>query len=165
MKNTLLALSLLAVASASAQPIVQTQADTAEVLDVQLYQQPGRESCQQVQVQGPPVYHQDRSNTGAVLGGIAGALLGNSVGGGDGRALATALGAGTGAIVGDRLGNRANVPQVYERRCTVQPGPTTYIYKALIRRTGLIISGATSRPLQVGQLMRASTTITTMLEE
>ena len=40
---------------------------------------------------------------GAVLGGIAGGILGNQVGGGNGQVVATAVGAVTGALVGDRL--------------------------------------------------------------
>ncbi|GAC1416410.1 MAG: hypothetical protein NVSMB6_18780 [Burkholderiaceae bacterium] len=38
----------------------------------------------------------------AVIGGLAGGLLGNTVGGGNGRNAATAVGAVTGALVGDR---------------------------------------------------------------
>jgi len=47
----------------------------------------------------------ERSYGGAIIGGVAGALLGNQVGRGDGRYVATAVGAVTGAMVGDRLGN------------------------------------------------------------
>lgn len=166
MKKPILALAALAAATAFSQPAVQTQADTAEVLEVRTFQQPGQQVCQQVQVQGAPVHPpQERSNTGAIIGGLAGALLGNTVGGGTGRIAATAIGAGTGAIVGDRLDNQQSVPQVYERRCTTTPGPTTYTYKALIRRTGTIIDGASSKPVYVGQLLRARTTSTTVLEE
>lgn len=42
---------------------------------------------------------------GAVVGGVAGALLGNQVGKGHGREAATALGAVVGAFTGDRLAN------------------------------------------------------------
>ncbi len=42
---------------------------------------------------------------GAVIGGVAGALLGNQVGGGHGREAATAVGAVVGAFTGDRLAN------------------------------------------------------------
>lgn len=42
---------------------------------------------------------------GAVLGGVAGALLGNQVGGGHGKEAATALGAVVGAFTGDHLAN------------------------------------------------------------
>ena len=42
---------------------------------------------------------------GAVVGGLAGALLGNQVGGGHGREAATAVGAVVGALAGDRFAN------------------------------------------------------------
>lgn len=42
---------------------------------------------------------------GAVVGGVAGALLGNQVGRGHGREAATAVGAVVGAFTGDRLAN------------------------------------------------------------
>ena len=50
-------------------------------------------------------------NSGSVIGGIAGALLGNQVGGGNGRVAMTALGAVTGALTGDRLAQRNTQPQ------------------------------------------------------
>ncbi len=43
---------------------------------------------------------------GAVLGGVAGALIGNQVGRGHGREAATALGAVVGAFTGDNLASR-----------------------------------------------------------
>lgn len=43
---------------------------------------------------------------GAVIGGVAGALLGNQVGKGHGREAATALGAVVGALAGDNYSNR-----------------------------------------------------------
>jgi len=49
-------------------------------------------------------------NSGSVIGGIAGALLGSRVGDGNGRLAATALGAVTGAITGDRLAQRDSQP-------------------------------------------------------
>jgi uncharacterized protein YcfJ len=48
----------------------------------------------------------DRNYGGAVIGGIAGALLGNQVGGGHGKEAATAAGAVIGALTGDNLDNR-----------------------------------------------------------
>lgn len=47
-----------------------------------------------------------RDYGGAVLGGVAGALLGNQVGKGHGREAATALGAVVGAFAGDNMANR-----------------------------------------------------------
>jgi uncharacterized protein YcfJ len=49
---------------------------------------------------------------GAVVGGVAGALLGNQVGGGHGKEAATAVGAVVGALTGDRIANGDR----YERR-------------------------------------------------
>lgn len=43
---------------------------------------------------------------GAVVGGVAGALLGNQVGKGHGREAATAVGAVVGAFTGDRIANQ-----------------------------------------------------------
>jgi len=48
----------------------------------------------------------EREYGGAVLGGVAGALLGNQVGKGHGREAATAVGAVVGAFAGDRVANR-----------------------------------------------------------
>jgi uncharacterized protein YcfJ len=49
---------------------------------------------------------------GAVVGGVAGALLGHQVGGGHGKEAATAVGAVVGAFTGDRLAN-GDRPQQY----------------------------------------------------
>lgn len=50
----------------------------------------------------------ERDYGGAIIGGIAGALLGNQVGKGHGREAATAAGAVVGALAGDNLANRNN---------------------------------------------------------
>jgi len=47
-----------------------------------------------------------RSNAGAIIGGVAGGLIGSRFGGGNGRIATTALGAGLGAVIGDRHDNR-----------------------------------------------------------
>ena len=54
----------------------------------------------------------ERDYGGAVLGGVAGALVGNQVGRGHGREAATALGAVVGAFTGDRFSN-GNRPEQY----------------------------------------------------
>jgi uncharacterized protein YcfJ len=75
---------------------------------------------------------------GAVVGGIAGALLGNQVGKGHGREAATAAGAVVGALAGDRYanGNRQEQYEVVPREVTncrtineVQPRLTGYRVK------------------------------------
>ncbi|GAC1600787.1 MAG: hypothetical protein NVS3B2_03220 [Ramlibacter sp.] len=53
-------------------------------------------------------YGGERQYGGAVLGGVAGALLGNQVGRGHGREAATALGAVVGAFAGDQYANQGN---------------------------------------------------------
>lgn len=65
----------------------------------------------QVAVQNPNVNqnaNNARSPGGAIIGGLAGAIIGNQVGGGNGRTAATAAGAIVGAIAGDRIGNDSN---------------------------------------------------------
>lgn len=52
-----------------------------------------------------PVKPVERNVAGMLLGGAAGALLGNQVGGGTGRTLATLAGAAGGAYAGDRMAN------------------------------------------------------------
>ena len=56
----------------------------------------------------------ERNYGGAVLGGLAGALLGNQVGGGHGREAATAVGAVVGALTGDNLASRGRWGQSAE---------------------------------------------------
>ena len=46
------------------------------------------------------------SNGGAIIGTIAGGLIGSRFGGGSGRLVTTAVGAGLGAVIGDRHDNR-----------------------------------------------------------
>ena len=56
---------------------------------------------------------------GAILGGVAGAILGNQIGGGSGRAAATVLGGAAGAAVGSQVGRTTNVAEAMYR-ITVQ---------------------------------------------
>lgn len=74
----------------------------------------------------------DRDAGGAVIGGLAGAIIGNQVGKGNGRTAATALGAVVGAITGDRLDNRDNNARYEEtpreiKRCRTVDGWQTRI--------------------------------------
>ena len=61
-----------------------------------------------------------REYGGAILGGVAGAVLGHQVGGGHGRDAATAIGAVLGAFTGDRLANRGrwDEPELAAREVT-----------------------------------------------
>lgn len=52
-----------------------------------------------------PVKPVERSSVGMLLGGAAGALLGNQIGGGNGKTIATLAGAAGGAYAGDRMAN------------------------------------------------------------
>ncbi len=63
-------------------------------------------------------------NSGSVIGGLAGALLGSQVGGGNGRIAASALGAVTGALTGDRMVQRSNVSQ---QNCRIVERPRRQI--------------------------------------
>ena len=57
---------------------------------------------------------QDRQYGGAIVGGLAGGVLGHQVGGGRGKDVATALGVVLGAMTGDQLANRDQRGQPYE---------------------------------------------------
>jgi uncharacterized protein YcfJ len=70
----------------------------------------------------------ERSATGAVLGGLGGALVGSRFGDGNGRVAATIAGAIGGSMIGDRYANddrRYEAPPVQRCRTVVEPGRTT----------------------------------------
>ncbi|MDB5900514.1 MAG: 17 kDa surface antigen [Ramlibacter sp.] len=113
-------LGLLAAAAAGAQ--AQAFVDNARVRSVdpqyENVQVPRNEcSTQQVIEQRPG---SASPNVGGILiGGVAGALLGNQVGKGHGREAATAAGAVAGAVVGDRMaGGYQAPPQQFARDVT-----------------------------------------------
>ncbi len=64
-----------------------------------------RQECRTEYVRESYYEPRERSNTGAIIGGISGGLIGSRFGGGSGRIATAALGAGLGAIVGDRYQN------------------------------------------------------------
>ncbi|WP_227753926.1 MULTISPECIES: glycine zipper 2TM domain-containing protein [Ramlibacter] len=64
---------------------------------------------------------------GAIIGGVAGAVLGNQIGGGSGRDAATVLGAVGGAAVGSQVGRGATAAQP-TYRVTVQTDQGTMRY-------------------------------------
>ncbi|MBC3871888.1 glycine zipper 2TM domain-containing protein [Undibacterium oligocarboniphilum] len=78
--------------------------DTARVVNVQPMYQQSSSDCN-IQQQSSQT-ESSRNNTGGLLGGVAGALLGSQIGGGNGRIAAAALGGVVGALTGDRLDNR-----------------------------------------------------------
>ena len=83
-----------------------------------------RQECRTEYVQAPAQqYQQPRSAGGAIVGGLAGALLGNQIGGGTGRTAATAVGAIAGAVMGDRVdndGRAVNQPQQLQEQAVRQ---------------------------------------------
>ena len=80
--------------------------DTAKVLSAHPQMERVNQPRQECKVETVTVQHQpQRGIGGSVLGGLAGALIGNQVGGGNGRTAATAAGAIAGAVVGDRMEN------------------------------------------------------------
>lgn len=95
---------------------------TPQVEQVNVPRQECRTEYESSQRNYPRQQQTERSNGGAIIGGLAGGLLGSQVGGGNGRIAAAAVGAVTGAIVGDRVenngnnGNHYNDQPVYESR-------------------------------------------------
>lgn len=132
----------LLVAGAFGAAAVQAQSfvDNARVRSVEpQYQNVAvpRTECRSQWLQESRVYD-DRgygNYGGAVVGGVAGALVGNQVGKGHGREAATALGAVVGAFAGDRIANgdrwdpRRDEPREVRKCWTVndvQPRVTGY---------------------------------------
>jgi len=118
MKKTPLILML--ALSAHAQAAYESDIfDVAEVVSVSPnFTQVGRsaapQQCYTTQVLVPRAYKGDHSNAGPILGGVAGAILGNQVGRGSGRTAAVAVGAIAGTIVGDNLSERRQSYSTYE---------------------------------------------------
>lgn len=89
-----------------------------------------RNVCTNVQI---PIYgsqpRQSSSGMGAIVGGLAGGILGNQIGGGSGKTAATIGGAILGGVVGNNVEDRTNansgttgqiVGYRQEQRCQVQ---------------------------------------------
>jgi uncharacterized protein YcfJ len=114
MKKLVLASMLAAVVGSS---FADTYFDEARVRGVEpRYESvavPRQECAKQVVMEVQRV-DAGRDYGGAVIGGVAGALLGNQVGRGHGREAATALGAVVGAFTGDNLVNQGRYPQYQE---------------------------------------------------
>jgi uncharacterized protein YcfJ len=106
------ALALIAIAAA-ASVHAETFVDNARVRSVEPHYESvavPRQECSN-QLVNEVQRTDSRNYGGAIVGGIAGALLGNQVGGGHGREAATAVGAVVGAMTGDNLANRDRSPQ------------------------------------------------------
>ncbi|MFZ9993360.1 MAG: glycine zipper 2TM domain-containing protein [Steroidobacteraceae bacterium] len=75
-----------------------------------------REACRdQATTVQPP-----KSGAGALVGAIAGGVLGHQVGDGSGRVLATTVGAVGGAVIGDRLEPAPATRVITTRRCVTE---------------------------------------------
>lgn len=107
---------LFATATAAFGAQAHTYSDNARVLGVEAQYENitvPRQECRSDWVsEARPAGGRDYG--GAVVGGIAGALLGNQVGRGHGREAATAVGAVVGALTGDNLANGGRWEQPYE---------------------------------------------------
>ncbi len=105
--NRFIPLALLAATALTAN--AQTYVDTARVRSVQPQYETvtvPRQECSSQWINQTHRIEDRRSYGGAVIGGVAGALVGNQLGKGHGREAATALGAVVGAFTGDRVANR-----------------------------------------------------------
>lgn len=74
-----------------------------------------RQECRTEYVRESYYEAPQRSNTGAIIGGLTGGLVGSRFGGGNGRIATAAIGAGLGAIVGDRYDNNGRDNRGRER--------------------------------------------------
>lgn len=118
-----------------------------------------KQQCQMLQETIP----QERSLAGAVVGGVAGAIIGSQVGGGNGRIVTGAVGAGVGAIVGDRIDNRNNSVNTRQvERCTmidnyqqvVRGYDVTYQYQNRAYQTYM------TNPVKAGDAIRVQVNVT-----
>lgn len=101
MKKSVIIASILFLASFSAHASYDEIGTIKSVHPIQSEQFHTTQVCDGAIVN--QVQQTSSDKTGAIIGGIAGALLGNQVGGGSGRYVMTAIGAATGALTGDRL--------------------------------------------------------------
>lgn len=111
-KSILLPLAALAAAGAAqAQEVGRVISSTPVIQQVAV--------PRQVCTQQPVAVQQQPSGAGALLGAIAGGLLGNQIGDGGGRAAATALGVVGGAMVGNNIERPGTEVQTVQQ-CGIQ---------------------------------------------
>ncbi len=108
-KLTLTTLLCIAAAAAQAQEVGQVISRTA------VYQQVAvpRQTC----VQSAPQAPTQTSGGGAIIGAIAGGVIGSQLGGRDSQGLATMVGVVGGALLGNKVESQGNPPQP-ETTCT-----------------------------------------------
>ncbi|MES2207061.1 MAG: glycine zipper 2TM domain-containing protein [Pseudomonadota bacterium] len=80
----------------------------SEIVGYKIVKKPQRKCWTQT------IQPQTRDYTGAVIGGVAGGLLGSQIGGGNARFATTAIGAGTGAMVGNSISRKRNTRTVHK---------------------------------------------------
>ena len=103
------AVSAAASMSANAKEVIATITNVTPIYSDRVLNQQVCETVYREQVQ-----QNGAVNSGSVIGGIAGALLGSQTGGGNGKLALTAIGAVAGAMTGDRLSQqqqRSEQPQ------------------------------------------------------
>src|SRR3989338_5242854 len=133
--------------------------DTARVISsTPIYErisEPKRE-CWTETVQVTP---KERSIGGAVVGGVAGGLLGSQVGGGGGRKVATAAGGIIGAVVGDRVANPDQPRSEQVERCREVQTSREVIkgYNVTYRYNGRDVT--TTLPYQPGSTLRVGVSV------
>lgn len=110
-KLTLTTLLCIAAAAAQAQEVGQVISRTA------VYQQVAvpRQTC----VQSAPQAPTQTSGGGAIIGAIAGGVIGSQLGGRDSQGLATMVGVIGGALLGNKVESQGTPPQP-ETTCTTQ---------------------------------------------
>jgi len=118
-----------------------------------------RQDCGNAPASPPP--SQGGSVAAPIIGGVAGAILGNQVGRGSGRTAATVAGAIGGAIVGNSIGNRqaradASAP---EQRCRTIESTREVVngYNVVYRYNGRDVS--TVLPYNPGSALQVGVTV------
>jgi len=103
MKKTVCSLLLIAAAAAQAQTFI----DQARVLRSEpVYDRVSSQECRNVRVEREQYTEGGNGAAGALLGGIAGGLIGHEMGGGRGKTATTIVGTIGGALVGRSLGEQ-----------------------------------------------------------
>jgi outer membrane lipoprotein SlyB len=95
----------------------------------------------------------EANGTGAVVGGVLGAVVGNQMGKGDGRKAMTVLGAVGGGVAGHEVEKRAKSTTVHVVKVRMDDGSLRTIEQAAAARTGerVIVEGNKMRPMAAGQ--------------
>jgi uncharacterized protein YcfJ len=157
MKKTLIVLAVVAGAAgaANAEEFARVVSSAPVMQQVAV----PRQVCTQQQVATAPA----KSGLGAILGGVAGAALGNQIGRGGGREVATAAGAIGGAVLGNNMED-AGPGQVQ----TVQTCHTETVYEQRVNGYTVQYEYAgrqytTQLPYQPGPSIRVRVSVTPVI--